>query len=293
MKDTWILETDVVGSLIKSPPPPCTVIVLIWESAKSRIMAILLPLTFAITNLLSFSLQYSSASDTLTQSHPLLDDEKSTLVSKDGTFELGFFTPGSSTNRYLGIWYKNIPDRTVVWVANREKLLKNDTNSNTTSSLSITPEGQLQLVLRTQNDTAIIWSANQTSKGSDSVSNPSVVAQLLDSGNLVLRNQEDENNPDKYRWESFDYPSDTFLPGMKIGWDLKRGIERRLRAWKSWDDPSYGELSWGMVLGVTPELVMWKGEQEYYRSGPWNGVIFSGKTTPIFDLHFVSTQDEV
>ena len=41
-----------------------------------------------------------------------------TLVSKDGSFVLGFFTPSKSTNRYLGIWYNNIPVTTVVWVAN-------------------------------------------------------------------------------------------------------------------------------------------------------------------------------
>ncbi|XP_028800934.1 G-type lectin S-receptor-like serine/threonine-protein kinase At4g27290 isoform X2 [Neltuma alba] len=249
-------------------------------------MAILLPLILAF--IISCSL--SSATDTLTQSHSLVDDANgtTTLVSSDGTFELGFFSPGSSSNRYLGIWYKNIPDTTVVWVANRQTPLRNDTNFTTPSRLSITDEGGL--VLLSQNGT-VVWSANTT------VNNQgvSVVAQLLDSGNLVLRNAQDEVDvvdDAKYIWQSFDYPSDTFLPGMKIGWDLRRGINRELTAWKSWDDPSVGDLRWGMVVGVTPELVMWKGEEEYYRSGPWNGVIFSGKTTPIFELQFVSTQDE-
>ena len=41
-----------------------------------------------------------------------------TLVSSGQSFELGFFSPGSSKNRYLGIWYKNTT-QTVVWVANR------------------------------------------------------------------------------------------------------------------------------------------------------------------------------
>ncbi|CAL5393223.1 unnamed protein product [Camellia sinensis] len=43
-----------------------------------------------------------------------------TIVSSGGSFEMGFFRPGSSWNQYLGIWYKNISVRTVVWVANRE-----------------------------------------------------------------------------------------------------------------------------------------------------------------------------
>lgn len=35
------------------------------------------------------------------------------------SFELGFFSPGKSENRCLGIWYKSTPE-TVVWVANRD-----------------------------------------------------------------------------------------------------------------------------------------------------------------------------
>ena len=44
---------------------------------------------------------------------------QATLVSNGGSFKLGFFTPGNSNNCYSGIWYKDIPDKTVVWVANR------------------------------------------------------------------------------------------------------------------------------------------------------------------------------
>jgi hypothetical protein len=52
--------------------------------------------------------------------------ENTTLVSKDGSFVLGFFTLGKSTNRYLGIWYNNVnnPARTIVWVANRNNPIK-------------------------------------------------------------------------------------------------------------------------------------------------------------------------
>ncbi|KAL1567072.1 G-type lectin S-receptor-like serine/threonine-protein kinase isoform X2 [Salvia divinorum] len=41
-----------------------------------------------------------------------------TLVSQNQVFEMGFFSPGKSSNRFLGIWYTSTPD-VVAWVANR------------------------------------------------------------------------------------------------------------------------------------------------------------------------------
>ncbi|XP_061337978.1 G-type lectin S-receptor-like serine/threonine-protein kinase At4g27290 isoform X2 [Gastrolobium bilobum] len=204
-----------------------------------------------------------------------------TLASKDGSFEMGFFSAGNNnTNRYLGIWYKSIPVRPVVWVANRDNPIKDNS-----SKLIISKEGKLVIL---NEDEVLVWSANSTTQ----TRAMSPIAQLLDSGNLVLRDEEDQN-PQNYLWQSFDYPCDTFLPGMKIGWNMKTGLNRYLSAWKNWDDPSPGDFTWGLVLGNTPELVMWKGETKYYRSGPWNGVRFSGKTTPLFELEFVSNDDEV
>ena len=58
-----------------------------------------------------------SANDSIRPFQSLGDG--ATLISKGGSFELGFFTPGNSNRRYVGIWYKNIAVQTVVWVANR------------------------------------------------------------------------------------------------------------------------------------------------------------------------------
>ncbi|KOM49499.1 hypothetical protein LR48_Vigan08g032600 [Vigna angularis] len=223
----------------------------------------------------------SSATDTFNGSQSLPDG--ATLVSKDGTFEMGFFSPSNSnttTNRYLGIWYKSIPVKTVVWVANRENPVKDNS-----SKLSISTQGKLVIL---SNNSTLVWSPNTA----EVTKAQSIIVQLLDSGNLVVR-YENDSNPRNFLWESFDYPCDTFLPGMKIGWNLKKGLIWRLTAWKNWDDPSPGNFSWGMELGNTRELVMWKGSSEYYRSGPWNGVRFSGKNTPRYNLEFNSTPDEV
>ncbi|KAL9444273.1 hypothetical protein AB3S75_017455 [Citrus x aurantiifolia] len=79
-------------------------------------MGVLLSL-FLCRKLLFFLSESSFASNTITSSKSLSDGR--TLVSKNGSFELGFFSPGSSKNCYVRIWYKNIPVKTVVWVANR------------------------------------------------------------------------------------------------------------------------------------------------------------------------------
>lgn len=63
-------------------------------------------------------------------------------------------------------------------------------------------------------------------------------AQLLDSGNLVLKDQNNGTSRESYQWQSFDHPSDTLLPGMKLGWDLNSGQERYLTSWRTTKDPS-------------------------------------------------------
>ncbi|KAH7546572.1 hypothetical protein FEM48_Zijuj01G0215100 [Ziziphus jujuba var. spinosa] len=136
----------------------------------------------------------------------------------------------------------------------------------------------------------VVWSASPT----ESVQAP--ILQLLDTGNLVLRNEKDENS-ENYLWQSFDYPTDTLLPGMKLGWDLRTGLERRLVSWKSPDDPSPGDFVWGITLHSYPESETWKGSNKYFRDGPWNGIRFSGapelQSNPLFNFKLVSNKNEV
>ena len=77
---------------------------------------------FQVTILLLLLSSCTNAADSITQSQTI--SEGRTLVSAGGRFELGFFSPGSSNNRYLGTWYKNISVTTVVWVANRSNPIK-------------------------------------------------------------------------------------------------------------------------------------------------------------------------
>lgn len=238
-----------------------------------------LPFTIIVLNLVFFFFQISLAVDSITRSETMTDGR--TLVSKEGSFELGFFSPGSSTNRYLGIWYKNIPVRAVVWVANRRNPI-----NDSSGILIINGRGNILLVNRSK---TVVWSTNS----SKHAQNP--VLQLLDSGNLVLRDEKDGNS-ENYLWQSFDYPSDTLLPDMKVGWDSKSGLNRRLSSWKNSDDPSPGSLVWGLELHNYPEAALWRGSAILYRTGPSNGIGVSGspdlKTNPVFDFKIVNNADE-
>ncbi|KAI3817668.1 hypothetical protein L1987_11464 [Smallanthus sonchifolius] len=81
----------------------------------------IIPYLYSSSLLLSLLLSDCAVSarlDTLYANQPIKDGK--TIVSNGNMFELGFFSPGKSKNRYLGIWYKKISIFTVVWVANRE-----------------------------------------------------------------------------------------------------------------------------------------------------------------------------
>ena len=161
----------------------------------------------------------SFAVDTITPNQSIVDGQE--LVSSGESFVLGFFSPGDSKKRHLGIWFKNISPLTIVWVANRENPL-NDSYGH----LSIGADGNIVLRDGAEN---IIWS----SKSSRAIKVS--IAKLLDSGNLVLMDGSD-GNTDSYIWQSFENPADTLLPGMKLGWDVKTGLHLFLTSWKSGDD---------------------------------------------------------
>ncbi|KAK1391976.1 hypothetical protein POM88_011032 [Heracleum sosnowskyi] len=95
-----------------------------------------------------------------------------TIVSANKEFELGFFSPGSCRNWYVGLCFKKISYRTIVWVANRDAPL-----NNTSGILKIHNKA---ISLFANATSTKIWSSNS----SRFLNNP--VAQLLDSGNLMI-----------------------------------------------------------------------------------------------------------
>lgn len=195
-------------------------------------------------------------SDTLRPNQTLRDGQS--LVSANQSFELGFFSPQGSTNRYVGIWYHNISVQTVVWVGNRDRPV-----ADASGVISFDSYGNLRIVDARGSSFVFTYGFSSTE---------STAAKLLDNGNLVLM---DANNSSQILYESFDYPTDSFLPGMKLG--LVRGQNRLLTSWRNSGDPATGDF----LFGVNPnssghqQMYIWQKNTIYWDSGPWNGQIFS------------------
>ncbi|CAN4087131.1 unnamed protein product [Withania somnifera] len=165
---------------------------------------------------------------------------------------MGFYSPkGSSNQRFLGIWYADVPIDSVVWVANRDKPVY-DKNG------IVTVEKNGNLVVKNGHGD-LLWSTDV------SIVTNNCTATLLDNGNLVIVNS---NN--KGLWHSFQHPTDTFLPEMRVYMD---GI---LRSGTSESDPSPGRYSLGVNPRGSPQIVIWDGPDRRWRSGYWDGLLFTG-----------------
>ncbi|CDP04303.1 unnamed protein product [Coffea canephora] len=202
---------------------------------------------------LACCLTVCTAIDTITIGRPVQDNE--TIVSSGQTFKLGFFSPANTTNRYVGIMY-NIPGTTVIWVANRDKPVK-----DSTGILTIAGDGNL-VILNGERET--IWSSNV----SKSVASSS--AKLWDTGNLVLT----DNSDGSTMWESFQIPTDSLVPKMRLSAGAKEKLQ--LTSWRSPSDPSIGDFSAGFHLFRPPQFFVWENNVPRWRSGPWSGNTFIG-----------------
>ncbi|XP_031276457.1 G-type lectin S-receptor-like serine/threonine-protein kinase At4g27290 [Pistacia vera] len=236
---------------------------------------------FLVYYFLFFIFGASAKLDTKTPNQSIKDGE--TLVSASGIFELGFFSPGNSAKRYLGIWYKKDTDKTVAWVANRVTSL-----SDFSGILNVIDQGKLILL---DGEDRMIWSTNR----SRSLKYP--VLQLLGSGNLVVKDRND-NDPENVLWQSFDHPFDTLLTGMKLRRNLKTGMDRFLSSWKSTENPAPGQFSVGIDLNGFPQLVLREGAAIKNRAGSWNGIGFTGTPAlkpndPVCDFQFELNENEV
>ncbi|KAK6229540.1 hypothetical protein SCA6_018491 [Theobroma cacao] len=174
---------------------------------------------------LCLALQYFKGTDSPEQGQSITFSK--TVISAGMKFELGFFSPRNSSRYYVGIWFKfKVSTRTVVWVANREyPFLRN------TSIFAINPDGNIVI---SDGRISHMLTNRTTSGNTYAMLKDSLHARLLDSGNLTLHDQISL----EVLWQSFNYPSDTILPGMNLGNDRRYGVTWSVVSWRNADDPA-------------------------------------------------------
>ncbi|XP_057525661.1 G-type lectin S-receptor-like serine/threonine-protein kinase At2g19130 [Amaranthus tricolor] len=211
--------------------------------------------------------------DMITANGSLTGDQ--TIISATGLFELGFFKPGNTSNYYIAIWYKKIPGKAIIWVANRDQPVSN----KHTSKLEFWSDGNLVL-LSNESKSSPIWSTNLSYNPSKSLK-----AVLLDDGNLVLRDGSNSKTP---IWQSFDHPTDTLMPDGKLGLNKAKNTSQVLTSWKSLEDPGTGHYTIERDPNASQFIMLWNKTEQYWTSGLWipNQQIFS----LVPELRFLKTQ---
>ncbi|XP_050279144.1 G-type lectin S-receptor-like serine/threonine-protein kinase CES101 [Quercus robur] len=207
-------------------------------------------------------------------------NSSSHLVSAKGAFTLGFFHSGSTNNIYLGIWFTNDPKK-IVWVGNRNKPVV-----NTAAVLTLEANGNFEIL--PQGGDAIPLYPHQATNYTYTL-----FATLLDSGNFVLQELDSNGTTQRVLWQSFDEPTDTLLPGMKLGVNHKNGRPWSLTSWLNKVVPVPGQFS----LEWDPkglQLIIRRQGVEFWTSGVLKGDKFefiSDESKRMYNFIVVSNED--
>ncbi|XP_076929466.1 G-type lectin S-receptor-like serine/threonine-protein kinase At1g67520 [Bidens hawaiensis] len=239
--------------------------------------------TFLTLLCVLFSNPCYSETDTLHQGQELKDWDE--LISSNNVFCLKFFSFGTMVNPYLGVFYRNNqiksynPDelkllfrlnrinypynlddsrerapKDAVWVANRNNPIR-----DIYGKLIVDVNGKLS-ILSSAGTVLDLFSPTPLATRNASVT-------LLGSGNLVLRELHPDGSVKRVLWQSFDYPTDTLLPGMKLGINLKTGHRWSLTSWRNDELPAQGLFT--LDLNGTGQMVILRQGNAHWASGPW------------------------
>jgi len=202
--------------------------------------------------LFCFCASHVLSADTLYQGGDSLNSS-STLVSKNGLFTFGFTRLGSAESNasYLGIWYNNDTSHPF-WLANRDKPI-----ADNSGVLAIDGSGNMKLTY-SGGDPVEFYSSQSSASN--------ITAILEDSGNFVLK---DENSgSQQVLWQNFDFPTDTLLPGMKLGINHRTGQTWSLMSWLSDLVPTPAGAFTFEWDTIGKELVIKRRDVIYWTTGP-------------------------
>ncbi|KAI9125062.1 hypothetical protein K1719_003678 [Acacia pycnantha] len=204
--------------------------------------------------------------NTLNQSDTL--NFTSFLVSNNKNFTLGFARPfddynmyNNNNNTYLAIWNSESPS-SPVWIANRDTPISNASFA----TLFIHHTGKFVINQTHDGHPIQLCVGGETNNNNNNVNYNNTKAVLLDNGNLVLTEVNSNGSVGRTLWQSFDCPTDTLLPGMKLGINHRTGRNWTLTSWLAPNDPSQGAFT----LEWNPdgqELVVRRRGMSFWNSG--------------------------
>ncbi|KAK9937438.1 hypothetical protein M0R45_014230 [Rubus argutus] len=223
----------------------------------------------------------NAATNTLKPGETL--DSSSSLVSANGKFTLNFQIYDNELANLSYLVIQNNASDIYAWVGNRKTpilyplgMLSLDRRNNT---LKIT---------HSDGDAVVLYSP------SSETINSSVVATLMDSGNFVLEEMSSDGSAKRVLWQSFDYPGDVLLPGMKLGVNHNSGHIWSLSSWLTENSavPGAFTLEWdpdGRELKIRRRgVVYWSsgvfrdGNFEFIKHKRYNFSIVSNKNEDYF-----------
>ncbi|XP_019051391.1 PREDICTED: G-type lectin S-receptor-like serine/threonine-protein kinase LECRK3 [Nelumbo nucifera] len=146
--------------------------------------------------LLLVSSEHNTHAQTITQGATITaGTTNSSWTSPSGDFAFGFYRL-SNGNFLVGIWFDKIPEKTLVWSANRDAPVPASSTLRLTTGTSA---GHLILTSSDGNSTYLYQSTAASS------------GYMQDDGNFVLKNASPS-----VLWQTFDSPTDTLLPGQVL-----------------------------------------------------------------------------
>jgi len=100
-------------------------------------------------------------------------------------------------------------------------------------------------------------------------------------------------------WQSFDHPTDTILPAMKMWRSHKTNEGIRLVSWNGPDDPSPGAFSYSCETNPFIQPFIWNGSLPEWRGLVWTGFTvtsqqyFLTNSTSVVYVALVCSVDEI
>ncbi|KAL9298099.1 hypothetical protein ACSQ67_023995 [Phaseolus vulgaris] len=252
---------------------------LVFPHLKHPMRLILQKLVLAFMHLwlwLSSSIHVDAADDSLNPGDTL--NSTSPLHSKSRKYLLEFITIAGRVDffPYLAI----LNEHAIVWDANKEQsVVASD------PVLSLNLSGVLKIEYASVKKSIILYSPPQPINNT--------VASLLDTGNFVLHHLH-SNGTNTLLWQSFDYPTDTLIPTMKLGVNHKTG-----HRWLLFSQLIYGRATrGGFSLEWEPrgqELMIRRRGKVCWKSGKLRNNRFENipeDAQGVLNYSIVSNEDE-